>query len=56
MDVETLERILRAYAAPTDRTVLKAAIDDPEHGDAFSKWASLHLGPENLLTKDELAL
>ena len=56
MDFELLERTLRAYGVPSDRSLLKAAFDDEEHGPAFAEWASLHLGPDNLLTRDELAL
>jgi len=56
MDVESLERILRAYGVSTDRGTLKAAFEDPEHGTAFAEWATLHLGPNTLLSRDELSL
>ncbi|OHE95021.1 hypothetical protein CORC01_09678 [Colletotrichum orchidophilum] len=39
-----------------DRHSLQVALDDPEHGTAFTEWARLHLGPDNLLSRDELAL
>ncbi|KAK1622980.1 hypothetical protein BDP81DRAFT_454980 [Colletotrichum phormii] len=56
MDVSNLENIIRGYGIAIDRHTLQAALDDPEHGTAFTEWARLHLGPENLLSRDELAL
>ncbi|KAK1709807.1 hypothetical protein BDP67DRAFT_580156 [Colletotrichum lupini] len=56
MDVSKLEHIVRSYGIAIDRHTLQAALDDPEHGTAFTEWARLHLGPENLLSRDELAL
>lgn len=56
MDVDTLDKILRAHGAPADRAALRAAIDDPERGGAFAAWAATHLGDDTLLTKDELSL
>lgn len=56
MDVSTLESIARRYGMAIDRHTLQAALDDPEHGTAFTEWARLHLGPDNLLSKDELSL
>ncbi|UQC79191.1 uncharacterized protein CLUP02_04670 [Colletotrichum lupini] len=49
MDVSKLEHIVRSYGIAIDRHTLQAALDDPEHGTAFTEWARLHLGPENLL-------
>ncbi|KAK2733844.1 hypothetical protein CKAH01_08258 [Colletotrichum kahawae] len=56
MDLSTLESIIRRYGMPIDRHTLQAALDDPEHGTAFTEWARLHLGADNLLSKDELSL
>ncbi|KAI8313131.1 hypothetical protein K4K59_004955 [Colletotrichum sp. SAR11_240] len=56
MDASTLESIARRYGMAIDRHTLQAALDDPEHGTAFTEWARLHLGPDNLLSKDELSL
>ncbi|OHW99683.1 hypothetical protein CSPAE12_01584 [Colletotrichum incanum] len=56
MDVSSLENIIRGYGIAIDRHTLQAALDDPEHGTAFTEWARLHLGPDNLLSRDELAL
>ncbi|GKT52702.1 vacuolar H+/Ca2+ exchanger [Colletotrichum tofieldiae] len=56
MDVSSLENIIRGYGIAIDRRTLQAALDDPEHGTAFTEWARLHLGPDNLLSRDELAL
>lgn len=56
MDVANLENIVRSYGIAIDRHTLQAALDDIEHGTAFTEWARLHLGPENLLSRDELAL
>ncbi|KAL2880243.1 hypothetical protein SGCOL_004292 [Colletotrichum sp. CLE4] len=56
MDVSNLENIIRGYGIAIDRHTLQAALEDPEHGTAFTEWARLHLGPENLLSRDELAL
>ncbi|KAF6836722.1 hypothetical protein CPLU01_03516 [Colletotrichum plurivorum] len=56
MDVSHLEAIVRAYGIAVDRHTLQAALDDPEHGTAFTEWARVHLGPDNLLSRDELAL
>ncbi|KXH64931.1 hypothetical protein CNYM01_04200 [Colletotrichum nymphaeae SA-01] len=56
MDLANLENIVRSYGIAIDRHTLQAALDDPEHGTAFTEWARLHLGPENLLSRDELAL
>jgi hypothetical protein len=56
MDVDGLERILRSVGAPVDRATLRTALEDPEHGATFTEWARVHLGQDNLLTKDELAL
>ncbi|KXH42897.1 hypothetical protein CSIM01_06005 [Colletotrichum simmondsii] len=56
MDVSNLENIVRSYGIAIDRHTLQTALDDTEHGTAFTEWARLHLGPENLLSRDELAL
>ncbi|CCF36040.1 hypothetical protein CH063_07695 [Colletotrichum higginsianum] len=56
MDISSLESIIRGYGIAIDRRTLQAALDDPEHGTAFAEWARLHLGPDNLLSRDELAL
>ncbi|GKT47550.1 uncharacterized protein ColSpa_07731 [Colletotrichum spaethianum] len=56
MDVSSLENIIRGYGIAIDRHTLQAALDDPEHGTAFTEWARFHLGPDNLLSRDELAL
>ncbi|EFQ35975.1 hypothetical protein CGRA01v4_07683 [Colletotrichum graminicola] len=56
MDVSSLENTIRVYGIPIDRHTLQAALDDPEHGTAFTEWARLHLGPDNLLSRDELVL
>ncbi|WYZ41061.1 hypothetical protein EsH8_IV_001402 [Colletotrichum jinshuiense] len=56
MDVSKLENIVRSYGIAIDRHTLQAALDDPEHGTAFAEWARVHLGPDNLLSKDELSL
>ncbi|GKT89030.1 vacuolar H+/Ca2+ exchanger [Colletotrichum tofieldiae] len=45
MDVSSLENIIRGYGIAIDRRTLQAALDDPEHGTAFTEWARLHLGP-----------
>ncbi|TDZ40706.1 hypothetical protein CTRI78_v010175 [Colletotrichum trifolii] len=56
MNASNLEIILRGYGIAIDRNTLQAALDDPEHGTAFTEWARVHLGPDNLLSKDELTL
>lgn len=35
---------------------IRNALDDGEHGAAFAEWAIMHLGQDNLLTADEMAL
>ncbi|KAL2753021.1 hypothetical protein ACRALDRAFT_2061376 [Sodiomyces alcalophilus JCM 7366] len=58
VDVATLSGLLRKFdtGIRIDDSALKAALDDPTHGPAFKEWASLHLGPDNLLSQGELAL
>lgn len=58
MDLAKLSSLLRRFDSSIhiDDTALKAALDDPTHGPAFKEWAKLHLGPDNLLSKGELAL
>ncbi|KAL0932460.1 uncharacterized protein CTRU02_213413 [Colletotrichum truncatum] len=56
MDSSTLESIIRSYGVAIDRHTLQEALNDPEHGTSFNEWARLHLGPDNLLSREELAL
>ncbi|KAK5659637.1 hypothetical protein OQA88_844 [Cercophora sp. LCS_1] len=53
MDAESLIRTLRAYDAPVDATAVKAAFDN-EHNQVLRDWVSLHVGPDTLLSIDEL--
>ncbi|KAM0324420.1 hypothetical protein ACHAQA_008202 [Verticillium albo-atrum] len=58
MDANTLRELLSRYGRKTslNEGVLQDALDDSSHGTAFKEWTSMHLGPDNLLSKDELAL
>lgn len=38
------------------RDEVQRALADDEYGPAFAEWAILHLGADNLLTADEMAL
>lgn len=51
-----LVRLGRAYGIQATRDNLQQALADAEHGAALAEWATVHLGSENLLTPDELAL
>lgn len=46
----------KTYGVHAGRDAISQALDDDEHGVAFSEWAATHLGEDNLLTPDELAL
>lgn len=52
-----LEELLSNYGKNSqfDESALQQALADPIAGTAFQEWTRLHLGQENLLTKDELA-
>ncbi len=53
---DSFEATIRGCGAPVSRTALLSALEEPDHGAAFADWARLHLGPETVLTKDELVL
>ncbi|KAM0276805.1 hypothetical protein ACHAQH_006394 [Verticillium albo-atrum] len=58
MDATTLRELLSRYGrnASLSENVLQDALNDSNHGTAFKEWTTMHLGPDNLLSKDELAL
>ncbi|PHH64684.1 hypothetical protein CDD81_4125 [Ophiocordyceps australis] len=45
----------RACGLEARRDEIQRALDDAQHGAAFAEWATTHLGPDTLLTPDELA-
>ena len=53
MDAEALIRTLRAYDASVDATAVRAAFDN-EHNHTLRDWVALHVGPDMLLSVDEL--
>lgn len=62
MDAQLVERaeslILgagRQYGINSERDSVRRALRDPDHGPAFAQWALTHLGPDNLLTPDEMS-
>ncbi|VUC21980.1 unnamed protein product [Clonostachys rosea] len=62
MDAQLVERaeslILsagRQYGINSERDAIRQALSDPDHGPAFAQWAITHLGPDNLLTPDEMS-
>lgn len=59
-DKQTPEALLleatRTCGIRVSRDEVKRALQDPEQGEAFAKWAKLHLEPDNLLSPDEIAL
>ena len=58
MDSQSLKALIGRYHRDTglQEGVLQEALDDSNHGTAFREWLQLHVGPDNLLSKDELAL
>ncbi|KAK1833586.1 hypothetical protein QBC39DRAFT_389822 [Podospora conica] len=60
MDAETLIRTLRAYDASVDATAVRTAFDasQPGHSSSASSslrdWVARHVGPDTLLSVDEL--
>ncbi|KAF4119366.1 hypothetical protein GMORB2_4885 [Geosmithia morbida] len=46
----------RTHGIHIKQDEVRRALVDPRHGPAFAEWASLHLGRDNLVTPDEMAL
>lgn len=46
----------RLHGVTATKDEVRSALDDAEHGPAFAEWAIQHLGQDNLLTPDEMAL
>jgi hypothetical protein len=46
----------RLHGITATKDEVRSALEDAEHGPAFAEWAILHLGHDNLLTGDEMAL
>lgn len=51
-----LIKVAREYGVQAAKGDVQRALADAERGDAFAEWARMHLGPDHLLTTDELAL
>lgn len=58
MDPQSLKALVGRYHRDSglQEGALQEALDDSDHGTAFREWLQLHVGPDNLLSKDELAL
>lgn len=58
MEARDLVSLLGRYGRDVgvDENAIRMALEDPVHGTAFKEWVQLHLGDENLLSVDELAL
>lgn len=46
----------RVHGIPTRQDEVQRALADPQHGPGFADWAAVHLGADNLVTPDEMAL
>lgn len=46
----------RSCGITAARDDVRRALGDPVHGPKFAEWAALNLGPDNLVTPDEMAL
>jgi copper(I)-binding protein len=46
----------RTHGVHVDQAQVQRALQDAEHGPAFAAWVNAHLGSDNLLSLDEMAL
>lgn len=54
--LNSLLEILRDHDVSYNRDAIKSAFEDPENQTAIQAWMQEYLGPETLLTREEVAL
>ncbi len=55
MAIDDVERLVRAYGVQLDARDLKALLADEQRGAEAAEWIAANLGPDTLLTRDELS-